>query len=368
MIIFERAEYLPAVIAGYLFALFCVYLVCVSVRRKIRAYGKRPALKLLGKPTGLMRFILRFLALSLIPAGFALLILGPRWIKFHKEPIYEEMEIVILQDGSRSTLIKDIKPNKSRLDFMRDDLIEVVKHLKSNKIKDRIGFVLYADSAVPFVPIPTNDYERSLFPILEAIDCHFVAEVLPQGTDVGKAIETGVSLFTKESKTKLLILLGDGENQGEKGELESNLKKGVETYRKESERLRRGTGQGISLGGGYALKTLVIGVGDVGQVSKVPDDLNEDCSPRSFLKHTEGPQTGKEISSRPNYEFLGKIAGVLQGEFETAKESGEIAKKIKEVLSSARPVKGYELKEETKDISGWFFSAILILLIFYLFL
>lgn len=368
MIGFERAEYLPAVIAGYLFALFCIYLVCASVRNRIRAYGRKPVLKLLGKPTGLSRFILRFWILSLICLGFALLLLGPRWTKVYQEPVYEEMEIVILQDGSRSTLIKDIKPYKSRLDFMRDDLIEVMKYLKSNKVKDRVGLVLYAESAVPVVPIPTSDYERSLLPALEAIDCYYIAEALPQGTDIGKAIETGVSLFTKESKAKLLIILGDGENQGEKTELENNFKKGVEDYQKESERLKQGDRQGIGLGGGYVLKTLVIGVGDSGSASKVPGELSENCTPRSFLKYTEGPRTGEEISSRPNHEFLGKIAGILQGKFVTAKQSGEIAEKIKEALSSARPIRGYELKEETRDLNDWFFSAILLLLLLFLFL
>lgn len=360
MITFDLNQYMPAVFAGYFFLFLLVLLVWNKIRRKIFLFGPKSVLKTLGKPSGSLRILFRLFLLSLIPLGFSLILLGPTKSKSYQEPIYKNAEIVFFQDISRSALIKDVEKengvNLSRLDFVKDELIKTIKGLTRDRAENKIGLVLYAGSAVPLTPILSNDYEQTLLPIFEELDCHYLVSAIPQGTDLGLALKTGLPLFSSEAGPKTLVIIGDGENQGETDSLEINMKEGMAVYQKFKKEIERK---------GERLKVLVIGVGNPDKFSPIPDELNQNCSPRSFLKNSRE----ETVFSRPNHRFLKTMAETLAGEFKTARRQGDIIKEISGIFSDKnRPVKWYEQKTEVKDVSDWFFAGILAVLVLFLIL
>lgn len=357
MITFDFSQYMPAVFAGYFFLFLLILLVWNKIRKKIFLFGPKSVLKTLGKPSGSLRILFRLFLLSLIPLGFSLILLQPMKSKSYQEPIYKNAEIVFLQDISRSALIRDIEDiSLSRLDFVKDELIKTIKGLTRGKAENKIGLVLYAGSAVPLTPVLSSDYGQTILPILEELDCHYLVSAIPQGTDFGLALKTGLSLFSSETGPKTLVIIGDGENQGETDILEKNMEEGLAVYQKYKKEVERKNEQ---------LKVLVIGVGNPDKLSPVPDELNQNCSVRSFLKNSRE----ETVFSRPDHQFLKTMTKTLAGEFKTAKRQGDIIKEINGIFSDKnRLVKGYEQKTEVRDVSDWFFAGILAILVLFLIL
>ena len=117
----------------------------------------------------------------------------------------EGIDIVIALDISTSMLAQDFKPN--RLEASKK---VGAKFIDSRK-NDRIGLVVYGSEAYTQCPL-TSDYNivKNLFKDIE----HGTVE---GGTAIGLGLATAVNrLKESETKSKVIILLSDGENnQGE---------------------------------------------------------------------------------------------------------------------------------------------------------
>jgi Ca-activated chloride channel family protein len=144
-------------------------------------------------------FILRvFTAVSLIIA------LARPQVKNDEQLINGEgIDIMLCIDISGSMLAQDFTPNR----------IEAAKNVAStfidNRPNDRIGLVIFSGESFTMCPLTTdhNVLKSQLFNVQSGL--------LEDGTAIGSGLATGVDrLRSSPSKSKVIILLTDGENNG----------------------------------------------------------------------------------------------------------------------------------------------------------
>lgn len=193
---------------------------------------------------------------------------GPRWGSHYEEAIQKGVDIMIELDVSRSMLSEDIRP--SRLERAKREIIDFLRVVEG----DRVGLVVFAGRAFVQCPL-TLDYAA-----LEMFVNAITPDLVPvQGTDLGAAIDTGISAFDPKTATdKVMILLTDGED---------NEGKGVYAA-------KRAAAKGI--------KIFVYGIGDI-TGSPIPDGHG------GFKKD----KNGNIIMSKLNEDGLKRIASITGG-------------------------------------------------------
>lgn len=188
----------------------------VSVRKRRQAMEIFADAKLLARLTGPEQKRKRFFKGFLLLAGIALMLFalaGPRWGSHYQEVSQKGVDIMLLVDVSRSMLVEDIKP--SRLERARREILDFLKVVQG----DRVGLVAFSGAAFVQCPL-TLDYGA-----LEMFLGTLEPDLIPvPGTDIGAAIDTGLSAFDFKSETdKVIILITDGEDNEGKG-LEASRK------------------------------------------------------------------------------------------------------------------------------------------------
>ncbi|MBN2060171.1 MAG: VWA domain-containing protein [Deltaproteobacteria bacterium] len=178
-------------------------------------------MRLTGELYGRRRFVKGFLLLlSLALLVFALA--GPRWGSHFQEVSRRGVDIAILVDVSPSMLVADIKP--SRIERARREIIDFLRVAQG----DRIGLVAFSGAAFIQCPL-TLDYGA-----LEMFLGSVAPDLIPvPGTDLGAAIDTGLSVFDYKVETdKVLLLITDGEDNENKGieSAKEAAKKGVKIF------------------------------------------------------------------------------------------------------------------------------------------
>jgi Ca-activated chloride channel homolog len=144
-------------------------------------------------------FLLRLLALSCIIVALA----KPQTKNQQQQAEGEGVDIVLCLDVSGSMTAQDFQPN--RLEAAK----AVASDFVNRRTTDRIGVVIFAGESFTQCPITTD--HRVL---LSAID-NIHNGLLEDGTAIGSGLGTGVDrLRTSKSKSKVIILLTDGENNG----------------------------------------------------------------------------------------------------------------------------------------------------------
>ena len=188
-------------------------------RQKKKAMERVADPDLLARLTGEVQVGRRFLKGLLLLSSLGLMLFalaGPRWGSHYQEVSQKGVDIMILVDVSPSMLVEDIEPN--RLERARREILDFLKIVQG----DRVGLVAFSGAAFVQCPL-TLDY-AALQMFLGALQPDLVP--VP-GTDLGAAIETGVSSFDFKSETdKVILLITDGEDNENKG-LEAARKSAV---------------------------------------------------------------------------------------------------------------------------------------------
>ena len=144
-------------------------------------------------------FILRLLALCCLILALA----RPQTHNDEQSTSGEGIDIVLCLDISGSMLAQDFTPNR----------MEAAKNVASefidNRPTDRIGLVIFSGEAFTMCPLTTD---RS---VLKSQLYSVQSGLLEDGTAIGSGLATGVDrLRNSPSKSKVIILLTDGENNG----------------------------------------------------------------------------------------------------------------------------------------------------------
>ena len=155
-------------------------------------------------------FIFRLLAISCLIIALA----RPQTRNDEQIVNGEGIDIVLCLDISGSMLAQDFTPNR----------MEAAKNVASefidNRPTDRIGLVIFSGEAFTMCPLTTdrNVLKTQLFNVSSGL--------LEDGTAIGSGLATGVDrLRNSPSKSKVIILLTDGENNG--GLIDANTAKEI---------------------------------------------------------------------------------------------------------------------------------------------
>lgn len=152
-------------------------------------------------PTVLLRF-LPPLILSIAMALFLVGLARPQKTNERVEQWTEGIDIMLVIDISESMQIEDFRPN--RLESAK----QVARNFISGRFQDRIGLVVFSGDAFSLSPL-TTDYEL-LYSYIDDIDFDMIEN---RGTAIGSALAVATNRMREsESKSKVLILLSDGDN------------------------------------------------------------------------------------------------------------------------------------------------------------
>jgi len=144
-------------------------------------------------------FVLRLLAITLFISALA----RPQ-TKFEEQNAEGEgVDIVLCIDVSGSMTAQDLTPN--RLEAAKNVAIDFV----NKRITDRVGIVIFSGESFTQCPLTTD--HRVVVSAIENIR----NGLLEDGTAIGSGLGTSVDrLRSSKSKSKVIILLTDGENNG----------------------------------------------------------------------------------------------------------------------------------------------------------
>jgi Ca-activated chloride channel family protein len=144
-------------------------------------------------------FVLRLLAIIFIVAAIA----RPQTMFEEQNAEGEGVDIVLCIDVSGSMTAQDLTPN--RLEAAKNVAIDFV----NKRLTDRIAVVIFSGESFTQCPLTTN---RAV--LISAIE-NIRNGLLEDGTAIGSGLGTSVDrLRTSKSKSKVVILLTDGENNG----------------------------------------------------------------------------------------------------------------------------------------------------------
>lgn len=211
--------------------------------------------------------------LLLLALGLLLLALaGPRWGSRYQEVSRKGVDIMMLVDLSRSMEVADVEP--SRLERAKREIADFLNIVQG----DRVGLTVFAGAAFVQCPLTLDYAALKLF--LNSLQ---PGAIPVPGTDLGAAIDTGLSAFDFKAETdKVMLLITDGED---------NEQRGLEAARKAA---RRG------------VRIFVFGIGDLSG-GPVPAGKEQG----GFKKDDKG----QVVLSRLDERILQELASVTGGDY-----------------------------------------------------
>lgn len=225
----------------------------------------------------------------------------------------EHIGIIFCLDVSPSTRAEQVYFGKGgRLGAAKREIEAFVNQLTPGY---RMGLLLFSGNILDSIPALTSDYESFLFN-LRGADPGLISE---QGTNLEWAIKKGVDMFDEKAKIRIMILVSDGEKEGDQdvpGALEYARENSVTIY--------------------------TIGIGK--EEALIPDLAN----PGEFLKDEQG----QPLLTRPDEELLRDIANATGGEYVSYNEKEKLVKVLNEVINQAE-VSSRAKVPQWKDVSHW---------------
>ena len=220
-------------------------------------------------------FVLRLLAIIFIVAAIA----RPQTMFEEQNAEGEGVDIVLCIDVSGSMTAQDLTPN--RLEAAKNVAIDFV----NKRLTDRIAIVIFSGESFTQCPLTTDHAV-----LISAIE-NIRNGLLEDGTAIGSGLGTSVDrLRTSKSKSKVIILLTDGENNG--GLIDPQTAKEIaKAFQVKVYTIGVGTD-------GYAPQPVNTPIGVVMQQGKVSID-------EKLLKQIAGETGGKYFRAKDNEGLTG---------------------------------------------------------------
>ena len=146
--------------------------------------------------------VLRFIVLALLIVTLA----RPQRSQSHEHRFVEGIDILLVLDISESMRAEDFD-GENRIQTAKSVINAMLEKRLAHRENDRIGLVVFAGESFTLCPL-TLDY-----PVLAELLSDVQLGQLEDGTAIGDALATATHrLRVSQSKTKIVILLTDGEN------------------------------------------------------------------------------------------------------------------------------------------------------------
>lgn len=261
----------------------------------------------------------RLLALALLVVAFA----RPQRVEHEQEIRTEGIDIMLALDVSGSMQAEDFKP-KNRLHVAKAVVSEFLDLIRN----DRVGLVVFAGQAFTQCPL-TLDYD-----VLRTMISKVEIGMIEDGTAIGTAIVNCVSrLKDSEAKSKVLILLTDGENNAGKVD--------PETAAKVAEAL--------------GVRVYTVGVGKQGGA---PIPVNHPVYGKIYARNPDGSL----VLTRIDEDALRKIAGITNGQYFRATDAEALKKIYAQILELERTKFQVKEFEKAREYFRWAAIPALLLL------
>jgi len=228
------------------------------------------------------------------------------------------VDMIMALDISASMLSRDLQPN--RLEALK----VVAQDFVNARAMDRLGLVIYAGEA--YSPVPLTTDHTLLNGQIQAL-CY---DLLEGGTAIGMGLSTAVNrLVESEAKSKVIILLTDGENNG--GLVDPT--------------------QAADLAASVGIKVYTIGLGTNG-VAQTPV--------------AKDPRTGRLIyEQRPvsiDEDLLKRIASTTGGQYFRATDNASLAEiyGIIDTLEKSE-IEGYQFYRYSEHFYRWVWLGLLLI-------
>lgn len=276
---------------GVLIALFVIFYILYVVR--IIRIGKR-----LHTPYGnvFFKLILRTLYFAL----FMVALLGPSFGGGKKEVKSVGKDIMICVDLSKSMDAFDIQP--TRLEKIKFEMKKVVSAFNS----DRIGVIIFSSEAFMQCPLTYDQNALNLF--IETMNSTLVPST---GTDFAPPLRLALKKLTEktdgpatQSKSKVIVLISDGEDFGEESE---EVAREIENNDIKLFTLGVGTASGGNINTSRGLKTDRQGNT---VVTKLNSSALQNLANKTGGQYFEINETKNDVSRLIN--TIGKIEGELR--------------------------------------------------------
>ncbi|MDP1629151.1 MAG: VWA domain-containing protein [bacterium] len=265
-------------------------------------------------------------------------------------PVKEKLEIVFALDISLSSLACDVIIEEgdqwrkiSRLDFEKQQVENVIEILSG----DAVGIIVFADKAFPLqIVLSREDYRHTLLRNLKYIDKDFIRYGISQGTDYGNLIMVALEQFGKKnSAKKVLFILTDGEAQGNEEKLRENLKKAIEIFSQRDD-----------------IAVYLIGIGNSREPSMIPKTEDAEGNPKEYYCQNQGEAKGQPILTRPNPEFLTRLANMTDGHYFQATSGKDLKNILESSIERERRIIGFQEKSKMVDLTPYLLISSLIFL------
>ncbi len=310
---------------GIITPVFILFVLSYIIRRK-KALKGHPSL-VLGANSTVVELV-RFGALYTALVSTILVLSSFVYEKRTTVPLVEGLEIATLIDCSRSMLAPVGDENFTpRLRVVTTAVDDALRRLKA----DRWGIGCFSERLNGISPL-SNDYERLLRPKLDVMEDHRYIELVGKGSNFAAGIEGCMKIFNvKKTNKKVCIILSDGEPQGDEAKLQDALVNAVAEMK--------------SL---IALHKLdvsfyLVGVGSPEQPYKIPA-FDDNGNPIGFLMDSEG----NAWTTRPDPEYLKRIADQFQGEYIHLKPGELLSRILEDIMNVERRRVGE--KEEVTEV------------------
>jgi Ca-activated chloride channel homolog len=203
---FAEPRWLWLAVAGPLLLLLLHRYAARARRQQSAAFAAPEVIEKLMRSHSPARRFLKGVLLGLALAGIGLALARPQWGETSEVTSALGEDIVFLLDGSRSMLAEDVRPNR----LARAKL--AIQEFVLQHGRGRVGLVAFAGQAFLQCPL-TFDYDAFREALMAVDD-----KTIPvPGTDLGRALEEGLSAMEKSKRRKILVLLTDGEDLEKSG-------------------------------------------------------------------------------------------------------------------------------------------------------
>lgn len=158
------------------------------------------------KPISQTKVLIKLLLIHNILVFIIIALLHPIKGNQRLKTVTETMELVVALDISNSMNVKDISKDASRLDIAKRALNQLMNSFTGEKF----GLCVFAGGAYAQLPL-TNDYPVAKVFINE-VETGMLSN---QGTNIAQAFDISLKMFSKESTSKAILMITDGENHEE---------------------------------------------------------------------------------------------------------------------------------------------------------
>jgi Ca-activated chloride channel family protein len=302
-----------------------VWLLYFFSKRNARGrLGSGAPLYAVSRLPSLWRDIARYLLVNLALAALVLALAHPRLIREKQVPQQERMDVVVLLDNSPSMRAEDIPP--SRL----ERALEIIgRFARTMPPQDRVGLVSFSSASLILSYLTEDDSNVTYY-----LDYLKDDASLNPGTNIGRALRSGLEVFSKEADPRLgggrqkrvFILISDGEDHGD--ELASAMR---EVVRQD-------------------IKIHTIGIGSL-EGAPIP------LAPENGAKRYVEDAQGNRILSRFNEVTLREIAEATGGSAHRSFTGQELDGFFREIVSQERKIEGFKKVVEYEEAHRLFLMA-----------